>query len=157
MGKVVPARAPAPRGMTLVRRRQSSIRSLSLLSISHVGQHVVRKKDRLGGLQVGEARHDHAQVKFRLEKERIDQQIEIGADFHQFVAQIEADIESNLIVAGAPGMEPLAGLADASGEAGLDVHVDVLEGHREIELPRLDLAQYLLQAVDDFFHISPSG
>ena len=112
----------------------------------HVGEHVVGEEDRLGGLQVGVARHDDVEVALRLADERVDQQVEIGGDLDDLVPQVEADIQRHLVVAGAAGMEPLARLADLRGEARLDVHVDIFEGDGKVELAGLDLLQDLLAA-----------
>ena len=57
------------------------------------------------------------------------------------VAHPEAEIRRHLVVAAARGVQPPARLADALGEAGLDVHVDVLERRIEREAPGLDLVR----------------
>ncbi len=43
--------------------------------------------------------------------------------------------------------------ADPFDEARLDVHVDILKGHGEFEIPGLDFRQDLLQSGDDLFHL----
>jgi len=55
------------------------------------------------------------------------------------VAYPEAEIGRHLVVAAAPGMQPPAGVADALGQPGLDVHVDVLERIGEHEPPGGDV------------------
>ena len=59
IGKVVPARAAAPRGRTFSRRRQSARRLAVARELLDVGQEVMRRQDRLGALQVGVAGQDH--------------------------------------------------------------------------------------------------
>ena len=50
-------------------------------------------------------------------------------------------------------MQALARIADALGEQGLDVHVDILVVHGELHVARLDVRQNGLQAVDDLLHL----
>ena len=44
-------------------------------------------------------------------------------------AQVELDIRGDLVVAGAPGVQLLAGFADVRGQRRLDVHMHVFQGH----------------------------
>ena len=55
------------------------------------------------------------------------------------IAHPEPEIQRDLVVAAARGMQAAAGLADPFGEPRLDVHVDVLERRVEHEAPGLDL------------------
>ena len=70
MGKVVPARAPAPRGRTL--RRLPQVGEAAGVAPEHlvVGEQVVGEEDRLGRLQVGVAGHDHVEVGLGLVEQR---------------------------------------------------------------------------------------
>src|SRR5262249_14120185 len=61
-------------------------------------------------------------------------------------AQVQALIERNLVVAGAPGMELAAHGADEFDESALDVHVDVFELLPEGESAVLELASHRLEA-----------
>ena len=61
------------------------------------------------------------------------------------VADPKPEIGRHLVVAAAPGMQALAGLADAFGQARLDVEVDVLQARVEDKFPGLDLLANLLQ------------
>ena len=55
------------------------------------------------------------------------------------VAHPQAEVGGDLVVAAACGVQAAAGLADAIGEAGLDVHVNVFERGVEREAAGLDL------------------
>ena len=57
------------------------------------------------------------------------------------VAHPQAEIGRHLVVAAARGVQPAAGLADALGQAGLDVHVDVFQRGIEREAAGLDLVR----------------
>ena len=97
--------------------------------------------DRLRRLQMGEARHDHApRCRARgsasarcnssdLPKERVDR-----------VAHPEAEIDRDLVVARARGVQAPGRRADDLGEPAFDIHMDVLERALERERPRLDFA-----------------
>ena len=74
---------------------------------------------------------------------------ELGIDPVDRIAHPEAEIGRHLVVAAPPGVQAPAGIADALGEAGLDVHVDVFEGLAEREGPRLDLGGDLGEAALD--------
>ena len=126
---------------------------LVALAHFHVCEHVMGKKDRLGGLQMGVPRHDNPEVLLRLEDQRVDQQVEVSADLDQFVPEVEPDVERNLIVARTTRMEAFPSFPDSSGKSCLDVHVDILERDREVELPLLDLTKDFLQPADYFLHI----
>ena len=49
------------------------------------------------------------------------------------VADIEAEIGRDLVVAGARGVEPPGGRADQFGQPAFDVHMDVFERTLEVE------------------------
>jgi len=91
-----------------------------------IGHQVVAESHRLGDLEVGEAGHRRAGVGFgdvqQLRLEFRDQR----QDLVDRVAQPQADVGRDLVVAAASGVEALAGVADERGEALLDVEVDVL-------------------------------
>ena len=89
--------------------------------------------DRLRRLQMGEARHDHRGAVERAGGERALQLGDLEADRVDGVAHPEAEIDGDLIVARARGVQPPRGRADDLGEAALDVHMDVFERARERE------------------------
>src|SRR5579885_3415413 len=69
------------------------------------------------------------------------------------LADPEAEIERDLIVARARGVEPPGGRPDELGKARLDIHVNVFERAREFGGARLDLAPDLLEAAGDRFPV----
>jgi len=77
------------------------------------------------------------------------QAAQLASQFADLVAQVEADVGGHLVVARAAGVQFLAHVADALGQARLDVHVHVLEGGGPGELAALDLAADGFQALDD--------
>jgi hypothetical protein len=77
------------------------------------------------------------------------QRPELRVDRIDRVAHPQAEIGRHLVVAAARGVQTLARLADTLGQAGLDVHVDVLEGGLEHETSGLDVGGDRLQPVAD--------
>ncbi len=65
------------------------------------------------------------------------------------VAHPEAEVDRDLVVARAGGVQPPGGGADDVGEPALDVHMDVFERAREGELARLDFALDLGETLGD--------
>ena len=105
--------------------------------------------DRLAALEVSVAGDDGGGVFSRAVEQGFlqagdgdEQAVDLGAG-------VEAGVGGDLVVAGAGGVEFRAGRADAAGELGLDVHVDVLERGLELEFPRLDVREDFLQSVFD--------
>ena len=78
---------------------------------------------------------------------------DLGVEAVDGVADPEAEIGGDLVVAAAAGVEALAGFADAVGEAGLDVHVDVFEVVDEREAAGFDLGGNLVEALVDGFGV----
>jgi hypothetical protein len=72
-----------------------------------------------------------------------------ASDGIDLIAQVQAHIGGDLVVARAAGVQFLAGDADALGQARLDVHVHVLELDAPLEAALLDLAADLAEARDD--------
>ena len=68
----------------------------------------------------------------------------------QFVAEIEPQIERDLVVARSRGMELAPRRPDPLGQAALDREMDILVGQREAEAAGIDLALDRVQAGDDF-------
>ena len=96
---------------------------------------------RLGGLQMGEARHDRVGMLPRPGRASACMQRRPAARRARShcVAHPEAEIERHLVVARARGVQAPGGLADQLGQPRLDVHVDVFELARERERPAFDL------------------
>ena len=121
------------------------------IAVKHfdVGEQVVREIDRLRPLQVGIAGNEHVAIG----RGQFDQGAlrgpEQGAERVAFVAEVEAEIQGDLVIAAAGGVQLRAGVADPLGQLGLEVHVDVFEFGLEREFPRLDLRADLAQTCRD--------
>ena len=98
-----------------------------------IGHHVVAPCHRLGRLQVGEARHDPIRPGLGLIEEGRHQRADPLNGRVALAAHPEAEIDRDLIVARARGVQPPGRGADQLGQPRLDVHVDVLELHPEGE------------------------
>jgi hypothetical protein len=99
--------------------------------------------------KVGEAGHDGGRLALRLVQQAGHQSLHFAVDQVDLVAQPQADVGGHLVVAGAAGVQLLAGDADLVGEARLDVHVHVFQRHRPFEFTGLDLGADLIQTLDD--------
>ena len=103
----------------------------------------------LGPLEVGIAGHHRVQVGLGLFHQHLLQVQDLLDDGGDLFFHIKASVHGHLVVPGAGGVQPLASVADALGQHGLDVHVDVLVVQRELHLAVLDVGQDGLQALDD--------
>src|SRR5690606_20271454 len=114
-----------------------------------VGQQVVAESDRLGHLQVGEARQDGGGV-FQGQRgqpvAQLLQQIDGQVDL---VAQPQADIGGDLVVARTARVQALARVADQFDQALFDVEVDIFQVQRPSEAARADFFKDLLHAALD--------
>src|SRR5574337_1593178 len=114
-----------------------------------VGQQVVREAHRLSHLQVGETGHHGLDVPRRELDQRALQVGQARIDAVDLAAQPQPDVGRDLVVAAAPGVQPLARVADELRQPGLDVQVHILEFELPLEAAGLDLARDLLQAAPD--------
>ena len=92
-----------------------------------ISQHVVTEGHGLGDLHVGEARHDEAGVLLGLMHHDFLKVFEAGDDHVDFAAQIQTDVGGHLVVAGATGVQTLAGVADESRQTSLNIEMHVFE------------------------------
>src|SRR5262249_48050393 len=77
------------------------------------------------------------------------ERVDAGDDLFQFIPEIEAQVERDLIVAAARGMKLAAGGPDALDQAPLDVHMNVFVGGGEAKLSVVDLAANRLEPPHD--------
>jgi hypothetical protein len=117
------------------------IREPPAIAGSHldIGEQMVPEGHRLGGLQMGEARHHGRGVLERLVGERalvIGKRRVDGVDRHP---DPQPEIGRHLVVAGAGGVQPACRRPDQIGEPALHVHMNVLQRPLELELAALDL------------------
>jgi len=118
-----------------------------------VGHHVVAEGGGLGPLQVGVAGHDGVGVLLGPLHQHLLQIQNLVDDDGDFLLHIQPGVHRHLVVPGPGGVQALARVADALGEQGLNVHVDVLVIHREFHLVGLDVGQDGLQAVYNGLHL----
>ena len=105
-------------------------------------------------LEVGISGHDGLQVGLRLFDQHLLQLQRHADDDGDFPLYEEAEVQRHLIVPAAGGVEALARLADALGEQGLNVHVDVLVVQGELHIVRLNIGQNGLEPVDDLLRLA---
>ncbi len=98
----------------------------------------------LRGLQMGKTRHHGRGVFQRAAGQRVLEGGQRRVGLVDRVADIQAEIGRDLVVARARGVQPAGGGADQFGEPALDVHMDVFERGLEAELAALDLGEDFL-------------
>ena len=128
--------APEPSGQDVAARAGIGHAAEIALEHLHVGEQMVREVDRLRALEMGVAGNDDLAMALGEADERALHFAQACGEAVALGAQIEAEIERDLVIAAAGGVELGAGVADAAGELGLDVHVDVLELLAGTEIPR---------------------
>ncbi len=114
-----------------------------------IGHEMMAEGDRLRRLQMGESRHDHRGAVQRTGRERPLQLGDLEEDRVDRVAHPEAEIDRDLVVAGARGVQPAGRRSDDLGKAAFHVHMDVFERARERERARLDFAFDLGETLGD--------
>ncbi len=107
----------------------------------------------LRGLQMGEAGHHGAGMLQRAAHQRMLERGERGIGLVDDVADIEAEIGRDLVVARARGVQPARGGADQLGQPALDIHVDVFERALEAEIALAHLGQDRVEALGDVLRI----
>ena len=109
-----------------------------------VGHKVLGKGDGLGPLEVGVSRHDGALIPPRLLAEDPLQLQQLLHNDGDLPPDVHPKVQGHLVIPGPRGVEPLPRVADAGGEQGLHVHMDVLVVGGELHLPRLDVPENAL-------------
>ena len=82
----------------------------------------------LGHLQMGEARHDGCGMGFGPAGQGLLQFLQLAVEMADHAANIETEIDGNLIVAGARGVEPAGSGADQLLQARFDIEMNILKG-----------------------------
>src|SRR5690606_8905252 len=103
--------------------------------------------DRLGRLEVREARHDDIGVALRLRRQYLLKAVQYAIKCVEAVAHVQPEVEGDLVIPGAGRVEPARRGTDQLREPALDVHMDVLERLREGEFAALDLGPDLLETL----------
>ena len=114
-----------------------------------VRHQLVTERDRLGALQMRIARHDGGAVRFGLRQQRVNQRADFAGERGRFVPQVEPDVERDLVVAAAGGVQPFADVADAARQFGLHEHMNVLRFGIDLQRAGFQVAQDGVQRVDD--------
>ena len=119
----------------------------SRVALQHfdISQEMVAESDGLCRLHMGEARHRHARA---FERPLAQRQLQTGDLRNQRVDRVshpKPEVERNLVVARARGVQPSRRRADDLGKPALDIHVNVFERAREGKGSRLDFAFDLSQ------------
>ncbi|GAC1540638.1 MAG: hypothetical protein NVS2B4_20070 [Ramlibacter sp.] len=127
----MPARAAAP----------PQVRHAFGIAAEHldVGHHVVAKAHGLRDLHVGEPREDGVDVGLGQREQGALQVRQQPADQVDLAAQPQAHVGGDLVVAAAPGVQALAGIANQLRQARLDVQVHVLQIELPVETASLDV------------------
>ena len=76
---------------------------------------------------MGKAWHDGFGVLFRQINQGRLKVLNQALNNGNLIAQPQADVGSDLVVAAAAGVQAFAGIADFVGEAAFDVHVDIFQ------------------------------
>ncbi len=89
--------------------------------------------DGLGHLQMGKARHDGFGMGFGFFGQRQLQVLQLAIEMVNRVADIEAEIRGDLVIARARRVQASGGFADNVLQALLDIHVNVFQRCRKGE------------------------
>lgn len=100
----------------------------------------MRERDRLRALEVGIAGHDRFNVASRKTNKRGAQLTNRGDNFSQRVAQVEAKIERDLIVARARRVQLAPRFANLGDQPALDRQMYILVGDIEAKASGVNLA-----------------
>ena len=103
-----------------------------------VGQHVMRKENRLRPLKMGIPWHNHALVAPGQTHQGSLHPSQAGHGIGDDLAGVEAHVQGDLVVAGTSGVQPPGRRANEVVQAPLDVHVQVFESGIPREVATLD-------------------
>src|SRR6516165_7633504 len=114
---------------------------------------MMAESHRLRRLHVCEARHDASGMSECFFGEGLLQILQLKIERVDRISYPEAEVERDLIVARAGGMEAPRCLADQCGEARFYVHVNIFERARKGEFALLDFAADLVEALVDCLRV----
>ena len=115
--------------------------------------YVRRKSYRLGALEMRVARHNAAGILLRLAVERSDEPVYELCDALNVFSQIESYVNGDLVVSAAPGVEPLARVADSRGKLAFYKGVYILGVGIYCQLARDDIVSDIREPRKDFFAV----
>ena len=113
-----------------------------------VGKEVVRQIDRLRALQMRVAGNDDIHVLFAQLNQGALERAKFPGDLQDFLSQPEPQIQRDLIVARAPGMQ-LRARGHAARQLRFEVHVDVFQLPPPAEFSGLDFSGDAVQPVQN--------
>ena len=102
---------------------------------------MLRKCNRLRPLQMRVAGHDGLLVFLCLFAENRFQLQQVFNHGRNFVPEVEAEIERDLIVAASCRVQTLSGVPDSLGQKRLDIHVDIFVVCGKFDRSRLNVRQ----------------
>ncbi len=112
----------------------------------HVGHQVMPEGHGLGALKVGEAGHDGSRVGLGLVEKSLDQGRDLLLRPVMGLANPEAHVDGDLVVAAAGGVQAGRGFARDLPQAALDIHMNIFQGLGVGHRAGLDLPQDPLEA-----------
>ena len=110
---------------------------------------MVGEGDGLGPLKVGVAGHHRIQIVLGLGHQYLLQSGQLLQQLGDLLLGIQLGVQCHLVVPAAGGVQALARVADALGQDGLDIHVDIFVVGRELHLPGLNVRQNAGQSGND--------
>ena len=99
------------------------------------------------------ARHDTVGVFFSLAVESVNKSVYETRDLRHVFFEIEPYVNGNLVVSAAPGVKPLARVADSRGKLAFDKGVDILGVGIYCQLARDDIVSDIREPRKDFFAV----
>ena len=93
---------------------------------------------RLGGLQVGKARHDPIGARLGLTQQRLDQDINRLDRGIALITDPHTEIQRDLIIPATGGVQTTRRIADHVAKPCFDVHVNIFERGRKLKFALLD-------------------
>ena len=109
----------------------------------------------LGPLQMGVAGHDVPCALLGLVAKHGDKFFYLALNMLAGGTQVQADVQRDLIVAAAPGVQALTGVTDAGGQRLLDEGVDVLGVGVDFQCAAVQIVQNRVQTLVNIVHILP--
>ena len=149
MAKAVPASAAEPKRQDVDAPAAVGEPLAVPIEHGHVREKVMGEEHRLGPLQVRVAGHGRLAVLLRLLEQSRLHRGERGVELAEHLADVQALVEGDLIVAGAPGVQLAAHRAGQLDQPALDIHVDVFELRAEREAPALELGPHGVESLLD--------
>ena len=118
-----------------------------------IGEAVMPEGDGLRRLKMRETRHDGRRMLERLLRQCLLQAGKLRIEMIDGLAQMQAHVGGDLVIARTCRMQPPGGLADQLLQPRFDIHVDVFERARKGETACRNFLQYEIEAPPHFRRI----